>query len=1112
MTSIQAINSLISDLPLYLHDGSVGKVTARIPWPNPLTSSVGLSVESLHLTFYLSPLKERKIPPVSSSFLSESVISVADTFIHEELSPPEEAELRESLHVDPSKPAQSKQDHLPGGFDSFLSDGDESRGDVDPAGVSIFATLLERLLARFEFEASDLRFTLVHPDHASFTLTIPEVRYSTESKGSGTADIPSHAHEPHRSVIEGAIRSVTISGVSVTTRCLRPSSPVPITPTDSQVSTKHPSITHLSPSSPVPGSPGPPSPYSDNSDLDDETQLLMSQSIAVFPPRPPSPSSSVASSMYQSAISNASTSRHRSGDLSQMSPLHNDTFPSEDARHASSLPPILEVSTNEIEDEMLLSFASDPILLRLITPSTARPLPRTEVPPNEESSRPVETPLPPPDNSIRIEVSLGTIGIALRARHIRSLLDVAQLWTSHSPVSHTSKPESTDSSTQSSSLLDNLQGSLQLRGLAILLLPAREASTSNDADALAEFFRRPVAPPRCSHGYVRLQLEGIGATFSSKVEESRIPRTPKATPSKRMLQSSFWISDLSIFAFISSGSTDLLSDLSALPILITDPRLPSQYPVSHSHMNIHDPDLYSDLPTFDVEDWTHPSNRATTAKLSLWRTRPPHGRPPSVVGSPARKTEDLPSVSPSRPSPMQSSPLKRPVSLGMSISPGKAPEIVQRTQSPALLVNVTMQTTSGLVKTSRGLRSRTVTSTKVEVNLVPLHAFLDFGLLEAKGDKSSSSHTAIFLEELSTPTLPPAVESEDDVGAGEDEEDPEEDDADTPPATPRVGGTYGFQRAERERENERRRLEKMVLEDLDLGFDYGQSASRKGTGQSAPRVCIDSVVSNIPYSSRVVTQRKPKRKSSPPPEIVVNMPMIRIQIRVPPPPPRLPRSGAIIIDLHNIRLSPGELPNTAQQQSIRFAEPIEGPMREPQLKENAGTVLLTADWQRMIISHCGLDETRAKAILSIGPALIQDPIDEYGINIQKSSQRPEHSLKPHVIISQSEPSAGPVVKTLAVDVEIPSVHVHLTKPQVDGLQLWADDLTQVIERAFSTPATPQDSKNTSIIGSRFFAKRDRGSGAETTSTISGSRLDARSQTVIKVALSEGIYIAVGLFT
>src|SRR5882762_497560 len=86
----QAINALLTGLPIKLHDGSIASITARIPWPNPLTATTGLSIQSLHLTFHLasapSPLSTQ---PLTN--LADSVAGVAESFLHHELSPVEEA-------------------------------------------------------------------------------------------------------------------------------------------------------------------------------------------------------------------------------------------------------------------------------------------------------------------------------------------------------------------------------------------------------------------------------------------------------------------------------------------------------------------------------------------------------------------------------------------------------------------------------------------------------------------------------------------------------------------------------------------------------------------------------------------------------------------------------------------------------------------------------------------------------------------------------------------------------------------------------------------------------------------------------------------------------------
>ncbi|KAG6336408.1 hypothetical protein ID866_2681 [Astraeus odoratus] len=256
---LKAINELLGGLPLRLHDGYISGVTVRVPFPNPLTSSVGLHVRALHLTLYV--VTDQRTPPVPPLFsgagLADSVASVAQTFVHRELTPKEEATLRESLHPGHvNHVLTDESENLPGGFDPFVRhrDRDDAREvqgatqtDNDPVGVSVFASFIERLLARFEFSALDTKITVVHPGKSSFTFTVREVLYRTRDD-------------------EG--------------QCSQ-------TPSDRKPSPETGDLGRF------------------QGQIHDDVQLMMSQSIATLPPRPLSPASSVASTMYQSVMSSS---------------------------------------------------------------------------------------------------------------------------------------------------------------------------------------------------------------------------------------------------------------------------------------------------------------------------------------------------------------------------------------------------------------------------------------------------------------------------------------------------------------------------------------------------------------------------------------------------------------------------------------------------------------------------------------------------------------------------------------------------------------------------------------------------------------------------------------
>lgn len=598
----------------------------------------------------------------------------------------------------------------------------------------------------------------------------------------------------------------------------------------------------------------------------------MSQSIAVLPPRPASPASSVASSMYQSAISatepdtgldnipeedsahSGSPSPSDSGGEvaipSLQSPqetsseafdslVHSpqvDTMPS--APQSPSISPAqrpLTVRTLEIEDETILSLGSEPIELRLTTPLSSRPTPAPAAPrsastsTDQQSRAKVEAGVPRQDK-VRIELTMGVVACAFNGRQIRSVIDVADMWTSHSaPPPPSSNPGQTSESS-SPIPFDDVDGGLRMRGLVVLLLPTARTSASNPDDALTEYFSRPLVPPQLPRGYTRVHLEGVSASFAMK-RPSELSKSSKRASSRReppSISATFTVSEISAFAFVASTGPN--AEMSASPILITDPNLPTQYSVPHVHPSLASPN--SSLPTFDLSDWTDPVQRSATAKLSLWRTKPVQqsARPQSQYGnddhlqsspgpaSPPRQGLDLPKMSspPSgRPVPvaLPSSPGRLGLA-GLSSSPGKGMQAPPKPPAPALSVKF---------RSARPKEGRDVP--EVHVSLAPLHVFVDTGMLLGRKEDGGKSEVLQFLDEVA------AGPGGDKVGAMDEadvEEHPLDDDPDEDyrPSTPRGPALRGFPDRETDQERERRRLEQLVLEDLDLGYDY------RGQGQS----------------------------------------------------------------------------------------------------------------------------------------------------------------------------------------------------------------------------------------------------------------------------------------
>ncbi|KAI9064447.1 hypothetical protein FKP32DRAFT_1685733 [Trametes sanguinea] len=1174
----EAINALISGLPVRLRDGSVGKVTARIPWPNPLTSTVGLSLESLHLTFYLEPTLSSSNQRAFTENLAESVASVAETFIHEELSVREEATLRESFHPDLGRSAvDSQEDSLPGGLDPFISEEEVHQHDSDPPGVSIFATLIERLLARFQFDATDTRITIVNPQEASFTVIIPEVRYSTDAQQTAASSSTNQSEA-------GEVRKVIVNGITVTTRSLRPVSPrlpaavgtqppsptpaqdlmasspqstpprvapTPTSPTEGHtqvvphgvvdgVPSMDETITERSPSPTV----EPPSPPSDSSDMDEETQMFMSQSIASLPPRPSSPASSVSSSMYQSAISYTSpvadlddipeeTLHSRSQTPSPPSPpsphipaptiqtfaVGNETSAEPVENPPESPPPVPSpvsspfqrrfTHSGDVEDQTVLSLGSEPIEIRLMTPARARAAPTAATdPPNPQApNRATKSKDPSHHERVRLDVTLGTIACAFSGRQVRDMLDIAEIWSSHSPTSHHSMPTSTAGGSNSPFPMDDLEGSLRLRGIVVLLLPSSRTSASNPDDALTEYFARPLVPPTLSTGYTRLHIEGISSSLSIrrgsvlKAKHSATRREPSTT------SASLTISEISLFAFV-ANSVNGSGELQPFPILITDPHLPSQYSPDHVHPTLDGGlDLSGSLPAFDVVDWTAPS-RGTTAKLSTWRTRlAPGGRPPSQpahhelsdsspsTSSPRRRGSEVPE--PASPSAARPIPIGLPQSpgrlglKGLTPSPAKDTTTTPKASPPAL--SVKFRDTAG----AGGLNERRVhpEAAELQVAVAPIHLFLDLGTILGPSI-DGKSEVLRFVEELSTPRTSEGPDKRSTSPSAEYESD---SDGDSYPGTPRLSGSPTSR--EREAERERRRLEQLVLEDLDLGYDYRKPDKRRQPVNSSQ-------------------SRKPKRKdkpNAPATQVTINVPAVRAEVRVPPPSQRAPRSGSVIVDIHDICLLPGHAPQRRTSPRFESADDLYGGEPTGLRSGQDRTILLGATWKRIVLAHSLVGESKARAILSLGPLGPRGSSQDAYFSVGTPPGRGTSSepLLPQLLVTRTPIATDSysTVSSTAISLDIPSVYVGLTKPLLDGLQLWADDLTQCMEAAFAE-ATPSDSGTekaesgaSSLIGSRYFARTSSlgsapDSGATSLAGTIKPRSESRSETVVKVGITE----------
>lgn len=223
----------------------------------------------------------------------------------------------------------------------------------------------------------------------------------------------------------------------------------------------------------------------------------------------------------------------------------------------------------------------------------------------------------------------------------------------------------------------------------------------------------------------------------------------------------------------------------------------------------------------------------------------------------------------------------------------------------------------------------------------------------------------------------------------------------------------------------------------------------------------------------------------------VHIPLIRLQIRVPSPPSYSElRSGYLILDFHYIEAYHGPQSISSRQAGgIRFTD-------------NASTGQsdqspLSIMFSRLILAYALPSSSKANAIVSLGPF-------KQFFEKESPAMASKGTLLPSVVFQSRSPKTArnpsyPQPNVTTIIINTPSLFVNLSKVYVDGIQLFADDISQWLERINGSNRMEQvDSKNPSLIGSRFFARYTNSSSSS--STISDQ---TKSESVIKFFISDG---------
>lgn len=255
----------------------------------------------------------------------------------------------------------------------------------------------------------------------------------------------------------------------------------------------------------------------------------------------------------------------------------------------------------------------------------------------------------------------------------------------------------------------------------------------------------------------------------------------------------------------------------------------------------------------------------------------------------------------------------------------------------------------------------------------------------------------------------------------------------------------------------------------------------------------------------ILTQRR-QAKSKSTLHFDVSVPLLRVELRVPPPQNKQPRSGLFLLDLHSASLSRSSAYPSSESRVPRFASNKEGnDALEDWFSTGFRSQPLCLETQRIIVGYAGLGQSSAKTVLSLGPI---GESDFEGIRHDEQHAR----LLPLIFFRDSETPGDmtPQAKSTALVARMPSLHVVANKSSLDGLQLWVDDLSQCIERLMTVSSSAastraQVSRTGSLIGSRYFISRTGSGSTESEMAGGGAPAALRSELVIKVCLTEGTF-------
>lgn len=671
-----------------------------------------------------------------STTLDESVASLSESFVQDEIHHEDQTQHMRSTEA-------ADHDSLPGMFIPSSVELTGEATDVDIDENTLISAIIERFLARFALDVTDITVSLSQPKIARLTLQVDSVRFGSETVGGEAVSETTSIESRH----------LTINGARIYLHSLRESRALH----DSAKPSSSGSIVPMS--IPNESSHSSPSASSSTSGGRDDVTQLMSQSQFLPPPSHQhhlSASAISTSSLYESAL---------------MEPMQapSDHSPKLDDNTLGEALPVTSADETLHAAEGVQPDSAGDLILALtdsLVVSFARS--STSLPSRDTAAHEAKT---TSTKSSRISITTGAVPVLLRSCHIRDLGELALLLASSHDTQQASRKSTELTTPHASRNAPSID--IRVRGLVLVLLP----SDALDDDMVKlnhiQFMRNPLQPTSFAPCFIRAFVDGIHATLRPS------KRSPSEISGATELESiaSIEITDASVFLHVNTES----SAPYAIPILVVDSLLPDQYkaeeevPPLPSSSSVLSP---RPMASFDIIDWTDPSKRISTAKLSHWRVRsavPSHHRAHSLAN------------------------------VGLSTSPPKPrPSVAAFFKDQSGKTAFNMEYNIRMSQTRGGI----VTSSHSSMTVAAIHLFLDLSMLEETGNDSfrGDSRLLMFLDECMSP-----------FAQGEEKVSPEGRES-------RQGDQHRHVAFGKDADpGEESRFRQQLLADLDLGYNYGQN-------------------------------------------------------------------------------------------------------------------------------------------------------------------------------------------------------------------------------------------------------------------------------------------------